>query len=149
MNNIIISILSNQTLAASILAWFVAQTLKAIILASKQGKFKFNLYALPGGFPSSHSASVSAMACSVGLNHGFDSALFAVSIIFAFFVLYDARVIRGAAGKQSQSLNIIIESLNLDETKDLERLKEVLGHNLFEIFIGALIGIACALFFFI
>jgi hypothetical protein len=148
MNNIIISLLSNQTLAATVLAWFLAQTIKAILLAVKQGKFKFNLYALPGGFPSSHSASVSAMACSIGLNYGFDSGLFAVSIIFAFFIIYDARVIRGAAGKQAQSLNVIIESLDLEETKDLVKLKEVLGHNLFEIFIGALIGIACALFFY-
>lgn len=148
MNNIIISLFSNQTLAATVLAWFLAQTIKAILLAGKQGKFRFNLYALPGGFPSSHSASVSAMAASIGLNYGFDSGLFAVSIIFAFFIIYDARVIRGAAGRQAQSLNVIIESLGLEETKDLVKLKEVLGHNLFEIFIGALIGIACALFFY-
>ena len=148
MTNIILSILSNQTLFASVLAWFLAQTIKAIVLAVKQGKFNFNLYALPGGFPSSHSATVSAMACSVGLNYGFDSGLFAVAIVFAFFIIYDARVIRGAAGKQAQSLNKVIESLNLRETKDLGKLKEVLGHSLFEISCGAIIGIACSLFFY-
>jgi len=148
MNDIIVSIFSNQTLAATVLAWFIAQTIKSVLLATKQGKFRFNLYALPGGFPSSHSASVSAMAASIGLIYGFGSGLFAVSVVFAFFIIYDARVIRGAAGRQAQSLNVIIEMLNLEETKDLVKLKEVLGHNLFDIFIGALIGIACALFFF-
>ncbi len=148
MNNFIISVFSNQTLFASVLAWFIAQTIKAIFLTIKQKKFNFNLYALPGGFPSSHSATVSAMACSMGLIYGFDSGFFALAIVFAFFIIYDARVIRGAAGKQAQSLNKIIESLNLEETKDLAKLKEVLGHSIFEISIGALIGIACAMFFY-
>lgn len=148
MNDFIIFILSNKTLLASVLAWFLAQTIKAVVLTLKQKKFNFNLYALPGGFPSSHSATVGAMACSIGLSHGFDSDLFALSVVFAFFIIYDARVIRGATGKQAQSLNKIIESLDLKETKDLVRLKEVLGHSLFEICCGALIGITCALVFY-
>lgn len=147
MNNLILDLISNQALLASGLAWFIAQTTKATVLTIKKGKFNFNLYALPGGFPSSHSATVVAMATSIGLIYGFNSGFFAIAVVIAFFIIYDAKVVRGAAGKQAQSLNKIIESLDLTQIKDLEKLKEVLGHSLVEIFFGGIIGIACALIF--
>ena len=149
MNNIITELLLNKTLLSSGLAWFIAQTIKAIVLTIKQGKFAFNLYSLPGGFPSSHGATVVAMATSTGMLYGFDSGFFGIAVVFAFFIIYDARVIRRAAGKQAQSLNKIIESLDLKNMKDLEKLKEILGHNLVEISAGGLIGIICSLVFFI
>jgi acid phosphatase family membrane protein YuiD len=46
---------------------------------------------------------------------GFDSVPFAVALVLAFFMIYDAKVIRGAAGKQAQSLNILIEMYNEEE----------------------------------
>lgn len=148
MKDFIFFITGNQALWASFLAWFLAQTVKAAVLTVEQKKFRFNLYALPGGFPSSHSAVVSALACSLGFTYGFGSGIFAFAVVFAFFIIYDARVIRGAAGKQAQSLNRLIESLDLDQKEDAEKLKEVLGHNIFEIFWGFLIGIASALVFY-
>lgn len=48
--------------------------------------------------PSTHSATVSALAVSVGLREGFDTSLFAVAAVFAFIVMYDAAGIRRAAG---------------------------------------------------
>jgi hypothetical protein len=144
MPSYITGVLLNKVLIASVLAWFIAQTLKAIVLAVKNRKFRFNLYSLPGGFPSSHSATSIALASSVGMVSGFDSAVFAVAAIFAFFIIYDARVIRGAAGKQAQSLNRIIESLE-EEAEDVEKVKEVLGHTIFEIITGGLIGLLVAI----
>jgi hypothetical protein len=148
MQDFFLSITANQALWASFLAWFLAQTVKAGVLTIKEKRFRFNLYALPGGFPSSHSAAVSALACSLGFVYGFDSGIFAFAVVFAFFIIYDARVIRGAAGKQAQSLNRLIESLDLDQKEDAEKLKEVLGHSVFEIFWGVLIGIVSALVFY-
>jgi len=144
----IIDLIANQTIWASLLAWFLAQTVKAVILTIKEKSFRFNLYALPGGFPSSHSATVSALACSLGFVYGFDSGIFAFAVVFAFFIIYDARVTRVAAGRQAHSLNKIIESLDLSQKKDAERLKEILGHSIFEIFWGVVIGIASALVFY-
>ena len=100
----------NKVLVSSILALFIAQTMKVFILAHKEKKFRWGLYSLPGNFPSSHSAVVSALATGVAITEGIDSAIFAVAVIFAFFIIYDAKVIRGAAGKQAQSLNKIIEN---------------------------------------
>lgn len=132
-------ILLNKILTSCILSWFIAQSIKAIILTYKQKKFRFDLYALPGNFPSSHSATVSALVTSVGLVSGFNSVSFAISMIFAFFIIYDAKVIRGAAGKQARSLNILIEKLNTGE--NIDRLKEILGHSVLEIISGLAIGI--------
>ena len=146
MNEIVLSVLENKALWAVVIAWFVAQTLKAILLTTKTKKFKFNLYSLPGGFPSSHSATSVSLATVVGLLYGFGSPLFAISVVLVFFIIYDARVIRAEAGKQAQSLNRLIEILGSEseEVEDLEKVKEVLGHSLFEIFIGSLLGILIA-----
>lgn len=138
-------ILYNKPLIATIFAWFIAQTIKAIILTFKRKKFRFDLYSLPGGFPSSHSATVSALAMSIGMLYGFNSAVFAVASVLAFFMIYDAKVIRGAAGKQAQSLNVLIEAFNEESGEGMELLKEKLGHSLIEIAGGIIIGILAAL----
>lgn len=137
-------LLLNKALASAVLAWFIAQTIKAIFLTIKQKKFRFDLYSLPGGFPSSHTASVVGLSTAVGMISGFDSVAFAISIILAFFMIYDAKVIRGAAGKQAQSLNILIETYNEEEEEDLDKLRERLGHSMIEILGGIIIGILAA-----
>ena len=134
----------NKPFIAALLSWFLAQSIKALVLTFKQKKFRFDLYALPGGFPSSHSATVSGLATSIGLIYGFDSGIFAIAIILAFFMIYDAKVIRGAAGKQAQSLNRIIEMFNEEEGEDMDKLREILGHSLLEIAGGVIIGILIA-----
>ncbi|MDD5569167.1 MAG: divergent PAP2 family protein [Candidatus Pacebacteria bacterium] len=144
MEEAINALLINKSLIASLLGWFSAQTIKAIVLTIRDKKFRFNLYSLPGGFPSSHSATSAALAAAVGMLSGFDSPIFAIAAIFAFFIIYDARVIRVAAGKQAQSLNRLIESLELEEAEDVEKVREVLGHSLIEIFFGIVIGIVVA-----
>lgn len=138
-------ILINKALASAILGWFVAQTMKAFVLTIKQKKFRFDLYSLPGGFPSSHTATVAGLSTAVGMISGFDSVLFAISIILAFFMIYDAKVIRGAAGKQAESLNRLIEMYNEEEGEDIDKVRERLGHSVLEIFGGAIIGILAAL----
>ncbi|MDK2948846.1 MAG: uncharacterized protein PWQ56_11 [Patescibacteria group bacterium] len=134
----------NNVLFSAILAWFIAQTIKVFILAYKQKKFRWGLYSSPGNFPSSHSAVVSALVVGVGIVEGTDSAVFAVTTVLAFFIIYDAKVIRGAAGKQAHSLNKIIEKIG-EGDEDIDKLKEILGHSLLEILSGIIIGIICSL----
>ena len=138
-------LLLNKALASGLLGWFIAQSTKAIVLTIKQKKFRFDLYSLPGGFPSSHSATVSGLATAVGMISGFDSVPFAIAIILAFFMIYDAKVIRGAAGKQAQSLNILIEMYNEEEGEEMNKLRERLGHSMVEILGGIIIGILSAI----
>ena len=90
------------------------------------------------------SSLVMALTTSVGKYNGFDSALFAISLIFSFVVMYDAAGIRRAAGKQAEIINYMIEHHKLPE---LQKVKELLGHTPLEVFVGAILGIVVGLLF--
>ncbi len=93
--------------------------------------------------PSSHSALVTALTTGLGIQEGFDSAIFALAVVFSLVVMYDAAGVRRAAGKQARVLNAIIEDLNRRQLHP-ERLRELLGHTPFEVLVGALLGIIVA-----
>ena len=134
----------NQPLIAALLAFFLSQSFKIVMKVIKGYKFDFRWLVSTGGFPSAHSAAVSALAMSSGLNFGFSSGLFAISAIFAGIVIFDARVIRKATGRQAEILNKIVEDLYKKRGLRGERLKELLGHTSFEIFFGIALGILVA-----
>ena len=139
------SVLSNKALIIAIIAWFIAQFFKFTITVVKKRKFDFTLLVSTGGFPSSHTAIVGALATSIGLNFGLGSPFFAISVVMALVVISDARGIRRAAGKQAQILNKIIDDLYQKRELKIDRLKELLGHTPFEVFSGAILGIFIAL----
>lgn len=91
--------------------------------------------------PSSHSAIVMAVTVLVGKEYGFDSCIFAMSLVFSGVVMYDAAGVRRAAGKQATLLNKILETPGLTGVQVQERLVEVLGHTPLQVFVGAIVGI--------
>ena len=95
--------------------------------------------------PSSHSAVVTSLATLIGKNEGVDTSMFAMSVIFAMVVMYDAAGVRRAAGKQAHLLNKIIETPGLTGVEVQERLVEVLGHTPLQVIVGAIIGITVGL----
>jgi acid phosphatase family membrane protein YuiD len=98
-----------------------------------------------GGMPSSHSAVVTSIATLMGKYQGVGSPIFALSLIFAFIVMYDACGVRRAAGKQAKLLNKIIETPGLTGMQVSERLVEVLGHTPIQVIVGATIGVIAGL----
>jgi acid phosphatase family membrane protein YuiD len=54
--------------------------------------------------PSAHSAFVGALATGVGQQIGWASPEFAIAVVFAVIVMYDAAGVRQAAGKQARIL---------------------------------------------
>ena len=90
--------------------------------------------------PSSHSAVVMAITSMLGNQYGFDSSIFAMSLIFSLVVMYDAAGVRRAAGKQASLLNKIVETPGLSGVEVQEKLVEVLGHTPLQVFVGAIIG---------
>ena len=91
--------------------------------------------------PSSHSAVVMCLAVMIGRGYGFNTPVFALSVIFAAVVMYDAAGVRRAAGKQATLLNKIVNTPGLSLPQVQEKLVEVLGHTPKQVFVGALIGI--------
>ena len=137
----------NKYLVIPILLWFGIQLFKVIYDLVVDKKFNFKRILGAGGMPSSHSAVVTSLATLIGKYEGMDTPLFALSVIFAVVVMYDAAGIRRAAGKQAKLLNKIINTPGLTNVEVSEKLVEVLGHTPVQVFVGALIGIVAGLIF--
>lgn len=135
-------ILQNQVLMVSLFACLFAQTAKLAIELIRFGKVNFRALVTTGGMPSSHSAFVSALATSVGQSIGWESPEFAIAVVFAFIVMYDATGVRQAAGQQARILNQIVDELFQEHPQfNEDRLKELLGHTPFQVIVGLTLGI--------
>lgn len=139
-------IFHNQTLVVAILACLAAQGLKVFVELFKNGKVDIRHLVTTGGMPSAHSALVGALATSIGQTIGWSSPEFAIACLFAVIVMYDAAGVRQAAGKQAKILNQIIDELFQEEHNvSEERLKELLGHTPFQVFMGLALGIGISM----
>lgn len=134
-------LIHNRYIIVPLLVWFFIQLFKVIWDLVTTKKFNFKRILGSGGMPSSHSAVVMSLAVMIGKSQGFDSPIFALALIFAFVVMYDAAGVRRAAGKQAKMLNKILETPGLTGVQVSERLVEVLGHTPVQVIVGALIGI--------
>ena len=138
-------VVTNKFLYVPLLVWFCIQTFKVVYELVKTKKFNFKRIVGAGGMPSSHSAVVTTLAAMIGKSEGLDSPIFALSLIFALVVMYDAAGVRRAAGKQASLLNKIVETPGLSSVQVQERLVEVLGHTPLQVLVGAIIGIVVGL----
>ncbi len=143
----ITDIFTNKFVYVPLLLWFCIQTIKVITDLIKNKKFNFKRVFGAGGMPSSHSAIVTSLATLIGKEYGFGSGIFAISLIFAFVVMYDAAGVRRAAGKQAALLNKLIETPGLKPLEVQGKLVEVLGHTPFQVIVGAVIGIIAGFIF--
>jgi acid phosphatase family membrane protein YuiD len=140
-------LLFNPILLAAITAWFVAQSTKVLLEFISLRRWNFALIFEAGGMPSSHSAMVSATALTVGLQIGFDTPIFAIAALLAMVVIYDATGVRRESGRQAVIINSIIEELSKGRIPQQEKLKEVLGHTPGEAFLGTIMGLSIAVFY--
>ncbi len=132
---------SYEIIINGIEAAILAQLLKFIGHYIKTKDIDFQVLATTGGMPSSHTAGVIALSTTVGLICGFDSVEFAIAIGYSLVVMYDAAGLRRSTGKIAACLNKIREDFYTNKPMPVERLKELLGHTPFEVFVGALLGI--------
>lgn len=142
-----IGIFQNKFVYIPLLTWFGIQLFKVIHDLIVTKKFDFKRIMGAGGMPSSHTGVVVSLATMIGRSEGFDSPIFALSLAFAFVVMYDAAGVRRAAGKQAQLLNKLVETPGLTGVQVQEKLVEVLGHTPKQVLVGALIGIIVGVIF--
>lgn len=142
--------MQSQVLWVSLFACFLAQVLKVVVVLVKDRKMNFRYLVSAGGMPSSHSSLVVSLAYGVGAIDGWGSTTFAVSVVLAMVVMYDATGVRQAAGKQARVLNKILEDWERTQSYVIseERLKELLGHTPRQVLMGALLGVAVAGWYF-
>ena len=130
-------------LTVSLLGWFVAQVLKTIIHIIVNKQFVAERLVGGGGMPSSHAATVCALATAAGLEYGGDSFPFAIAVIMAIIVMHDARGVRWETGIQARILNEMMETFRAMGRKMTaeEKLKEFVGHTPLQVLVGAILGI--------
>ncbi|MBU3933333.1 MAG: divergent PAP2 family protein [Candidatus Omnitrophica bacterium] len=147
MINFFVQAFQNRVFVTVLVAWFIAQGAKVLLGVIAEKRFNFRWFVDTGGMPSSHAATVSALATTIGLKYGLQSPIFAITLVFAWIILMDAQGFRRSVGKQAETLNVILDDIYWKKEVREERLKEFLGHTPVEVLIGAIIGILVAIIF--
>lgn len=140
-------LLQNHIFITSVMGWLIAQILKTFIHLIISREFRAERLVGSGGMPSSHSATVSALAVSTCFEFGASSFEFAIALLFAIVVMHDARGVRRETGIQARLLNDMLktfEAMGRSEISAHDKLKEFVGHSPFQVVIGALLGIIVA-----
>ena len=138
-------------ITAAILSNLLAQVLKPYFLYRKTKRFDIHQTIASGGFPSSHSSTVTALSTAIALQQGIESTYFAISLIFSIIVIYDAVNVRYYAGKNIQLTKQLVSDLEkinqttFDNPIYHEKIKTVLGHKLIEVIGGIGLGLIVAL----
>lgn len=135
----------NYIFGTTVAAWIIAQSIKVLLGVLRERRFNFRWFVGTGGMPSSHAAGVSALSTSIGVSYGFDSALFAVTLVFTLVVLFDSQGVRFSTGKMAGVLNKMLDDIYWKKRLDDKQLKEFLGHTPIEVFAGIALGIVVSL----
>ena len=112
----------NYILSVALTSWLVAQVLKTIINFIMIGKFDIERYV------------------------GVHSPTFAIALVLAAIVMYDAMGVRRETGEQAKVLNRMISDW-MDVFADSNpvfadrKLKEMVGHTPIEVLSGAILGV--------
>jgi acid phosphatase family membrane protein YuiD len=140
-----ISIFTNYPLISAVLAFTIAQVIKFFTSWYKERRWDLKRLVGSGGMPSSHSATVTALALAVGLQEGFGGSHFAIALVLTTIVMYDATGVRLHAGRQAEVLNQIVYELPAEHPlAETRPLRELLGHTPPQVIAGGMLGISTA-----
>lgn len=98
----------NEAIVSATAGFLAGQLLKPFTSGDASNQWNWKLLFKSGGMPSSHSATVCGMTTGIYFQNGGADSTFALSIIFACIVMYDAQGVRRAVGKQAEVLNTLV-----------------------------------------
>ncbi|WCJ32973.1 Acid phosphatase/vanadium-dependent haloperoxidase-related protein [Euphorbia peplus] len=137
---------TNIPLLSAFLAFSLAQFLKIFTTWFKEKRWDSGRIFSSGGMPSSHTATVSALAVSIGLQEGPGTSTFAIAVVLACVVMYDATGVRLHAGRQAELLNQIVCELPPEHpVYNVRPLRDSLGHTPLQVAAGAGLGFIVAI----
>lgn len=134
-------------LIAALAAHFIAQLIKPFSKYVKTKKFDALEFFAAGGFPSSHTSAMSSLTLAFALKEGLDSSEFMITFILTAIIGYDAMNVRLYAGKHIAITRQLIDDLRqlkdlkFDDPIYLTKMKQILGHERFEVIGGFLLGL--------
>lgn len=134
-------------LIVPIVSALTAQIIKFIGESIKYKKLNWErLFNGNGGMPSTHTSFTFSLTITLGILQGFTSPLFAISLVFACVVGYDAMGLRMESGKQAIAINKIVDEIFFRNTKiGIQHLKEQLGHKPLEVVMGIIWASICSI----
>lgn len=139
---------TNPVGVSTLLGWILGQLIKVPVEYLRHKRWNWTLLLSAGGMPSSHSALMTAVTTSIGLNAGWGSPVFALALAITAIVVYDATGVRRQAGFHAERINQIIRELfqlkKLEE-EEVSYLREIIGHTPGEAVAGVLFGALIAL----
>ncbi|KAA8524726.1 hypothetical protein F0562_011149 [Nyssa sinensis] len=136
---------SNIPLLSAFLAFALAQVLKLFTTWYKEKRWDSKRMIDSGGMPSSHSATVTALAVAIALQEGTGGSTFAIAVVLACVVMYDASGVRLHAGRQAELLNQIVCEFPPEHPLSSARpLRDSLGHTPLQVIAGAVLGCIAA-----
>ncbi len=99
-----------------------------------------NIWLSYGGMPSAHTAFAASACTMAGRWEGWDSPLFAVSVVFTLIIMRDAVTFRNYLGQQGKLFNALLQQLPHANRPALPRFLERVGHTPGEVLAGAIFG---------
>lgn len=131
----------NVPLFSALLACAIAQFLKLFTTWYKEKRWDSKRMLSSGGMPSSHSATVTALIMAIYLQEGAGGSVFAIAVVLACVVMYDATGVRLHAGRQAELLNQIVCELPPEHpVANVRPLRDSLGHTPLQVLAGAVLG---------
>lgn len=124
----------------ALLAGLVAQLLKVLVELIHRRRWRPELVWANGGMPSSHTATVTALAMDVVAREGWQAPVTGLVLVFAVYVISEATGLRQEMGHQAAVLNELMDRLVHGETVDRRRLRELVGHTWNEVVGGFVAG---------
>jgi uncharacterized protein len=137
-------LIHNQILIIAVCTWVFAQMIKTVVILVQEKRLDWSYMISSGGMPSAHAATVCSLATSIAMIQSMRSVYFAIAVVLAVIVMYDAAGVRQSVGQHSAFLNKLVKEFSFKATH-LEReeaFREFIGHTPFQVLIGALLGIA-------
>ena len=125
------SLLSTYLFLIPVVVLVLCEVVKLTVESVKRGSFAYDHFFHAGGFPSSHSAFVTSLLIIVGRKMGVESVEFAISVVFASVVWYDAFHARRELGLQAEMLNRL---------QSFQHFTTQLGHTFVEVLGGIVFG---------
>lgn len=140
------ALFGNYLLMSAVLAWLIAQIIKIFTGLYQHDQIRLRtLLFSTGGMPSSHCASVIALAVAAAIRYGLGSPYFAIAGVLSVIVMIDASGVRYETGKQSKFLNRIAKEIFSGDPETMNMgFKELVGHTPLQVFMGVLLGIGVA-----
>jgi uncharacterized protein len=128
---------------APFIGWLVSGTIKFLINYIRFGNEAKSRIG-NGGFPSTHTTVMVTPTFLIGLNEGFLSPIFGLAVAITYIIIIDATGLRRAVGNHAKLINeMVIKDKELNH-KQYNRLRESMGHSVFEVIGGILTGILTA-----